>query len=152
MHKSGYSFSSSKCKRQPMLPIKIAVYSSSKCLRGKQKDHCQASCVGCLESAHLQGKSEALGGHSSVLLLRGWLAWAVGHPGDPPALSLGTLLAGAAACRALLKLTQNDIFCLLFPSPARINTRRCVFRLFFTLFVAVSPATTSTFHFIPANK
>lgn len=66
-----------------MLPIKIAVYSSSKCLHGRQKDHCQASRMECSESAYLQGKSGALGGHCSVLLQRGWLARAVREPWGP---------------------------------------------------------------------
>ena len=103
MHKSGYSFSCSKCKRQPMLPIKI-VYFSSKCLHGKQKHHCQASCLACLESALLQGKSKVLSKYCSVLVQRGRLAWAVRAPWGPASPVPGDpggprpSAAGAAAC------------------------------------------------------
>lgn len=56
-----------------MLPIKVAAYFSSECLHGKQKHHCQASCLVCLESALLQRKSKVLSRYCSVLVQRGRL-------------------------------------------------------------------------------
>lgn len=114
-----------------MLPIKIAVYFSSKCLRGKQKHYCQASCLEWLESILLQGKS------TLEWVLR--CPCAEGSAGigcestlgtrQPP--SLRTLVAQGRVLQeqqhvrmqkrkswAPLKPVRKDIFCLFFLSSA----------------------------------